>query len=66
MRNTYAQLEASGVKGDGYEEGIERTRAKIGKSRQSQLQADAALGDGMEKKRDLNVEEIQVLQSVDR
>jgi len=66
VRNTYAQLEASGVKGDGYEEGIERTRAKIGKSRQSQLQADAALGDGMEKKRDLNVEEIQVLQSVDR
>lgn len=66
VRNTYAQLEASGVKGDGYEEGIERTRAKIGKNRQSQLQADAALGDGMEKKRDLNVKEIQVLQSVDR
>jgi hypothetical protein len=27
VRNTYAQLEVSGVKGDGYEEGVERTRA---------------------------------------
>lgn len=66
VRNTYAQLEASGVKGDGYEEGIERTRARIGSSRRSQLQADAALGDGKEKFRDLDEKEIQVLQSVDR
>lgn len=27
VRNTYAILEVSGVKGDGYEEGVERTRA---------------------------------------
>jgi len=27
VRSTYAQLEVSGVKGDGYEEGVERTRA---------------------------------------
>ena len=66
VRNTYAQLEASGVKGDGYEEGIERTRARIGKSRTSQLQADAALGDGTEKNQDLDEKEIQVLRSVDR
>lgn len=66
VRNTYAQLEASGVKGDGYEEGIERTRARIGTSRSSQLQADAALGDGKEKTRDLDEKEIQVLKSVDR
>ena len=66
MRNTYAQLEASGVKGDGYEEGIERTRARIGTSRSSQMQADAALGDGREKTRDLDEKEIQVLKSVDR
>ena len=66
VRNTYAQLEASGVKGDGYEEGIERTRARIGTSRSSQMQADAALGDGKEKTRDLDEKEIQVLKSVDR
>jgi USP6 N-terminal-like protein len=66
VRNTYAQLEVSGVKGDGYEEGIERTRARIGASRSSQMQADAALGDGKEKTRDLDEKEIQVLKSVDR
>ncbi|PPQ70740.1 hypothetical protein CVT26_014705 [Gymnopilus dilepis] len=66
VRNTYAQLEASGVKGDGYEEGVERTRARVGTSRTSQLQADAALGDGTEKKRNLDEKEIQVLRSVDR
>lgn len=66
VRNTYAQLEASGVKGDGYEEGVERTRARIGTSRMSQLQAAAALGDGKEKTRDLDEKEVQVLKSVDR
>ncbi|KAF9056052.1 rab-GTPase-TBC domain-containing protein [Panaeolus papilionaceus] len=66
VRNTYAQLEAVGVKGDGYEEGVERTRARIGNSRSSQLQAEAALADGLEKKRELDDKEIQVLQSVDR
>ena len=66
VRNTYAQLEASGVKGDGYEEGIERTRARIGTSRKSQMQADAALGDGKDKARDLDDKEIQFLKSVDR
>lgn len=66
VRNTYAQLEASGVKGDGYEEGVERTRARIGTSRTSQLQAEEALGDGQEKKRNLDPREIQLLQSVDR
>ena len=66
VRNTYAQLEASGVKGDGYEEGIERTRARIGTSRTSQMQADQALGDEKEKTRDLDEKEVQVLKSVDR
>jgi hypothetical protein len=66
VRNTYAQLEASGVKGDGYEDGIERTRARVGTSRLSQAQADAALGDGSDKKRELDVKELQVLQNVDR
>jgi len=66
VRNTYAQLEASGVKGDGYEEGVERTRARVGTSRTSQLQAEAALGDGQEKKKDLDEKEIQVLRNVDR
>ncbi|KJA28455.1 hypothetical protein HYPSUDRAFT_155709 [Hypholoma sublateritium FD-334 SS-4] len=66
VRNTYAQLEASGVKGDGYEEGVERTRARIGTSRTSQLQAEEALGDGQEKKRELDAREIKLLQNVDR
>lgn len=66
VRNTYAQLEAVGVKGDGYEEGIERTRARIGTSRQSQLQADAALADGTDKKKDLDLQEIHALKNVDR
>ncbi|KAF8079178.1 rab-GTPase-TBC domain-containing protein [Lyophyllum atratum] len=66
VRNTYAQLEASGVKGDGYEEGVERTRARIGASRSSQLNAEAALGDGSEKSQELDPKEIQTLASVDR
>lgn len=66
VRNTYAQLEASGVKGDGYEEGVERTRARIGTSRSSQLQAEEAVGDGQEKKRELDAKEIKLLQNVDR
>ncbi|GLB43592.1 putative protein with domain in Tre-2, BUB2p, and Cdc16p [Lyophyllum shimeji] len=66
VRNTYAQLEASGVKGDGYEEGVERTRARVGPSRTSQLNADAALGDGSEKSRELDPKEIETLASVDR
>jgi len=64
VRNTYAQLEASGVKGDGYEEGTERTRARM--RRRSELQADTALAGGSDKKRDLDLKEIQVLQSIDR
>lgn len=66
VRNTYAQLEMSGVKGDGWEEGVERTRARVGASRASQLNADAALGDGQEKVRDLSKKEIQTLASLDR
>ncbi|KAF9013618.1 hypothetical protein BDZ89DRAFT_1077017 [Hymenopellis radicata] len=66
VRNTYAQLEMSGVKGDGYHEGVERTRARIGASRASQLNAENALGDGTEKTRDLNPDEIKALATVDR
>lgn len=66
VRNTYAQLEMSGVKGDGYEEGVERTRARVGSSRASQLSAIAAIADGNEKRRELDPKEIQTLASVDR
>lgn len=66
VRNTYAQLDMSGVKGDGYEEGVERTRARIGASRASQLCAEAALGDGTEKSKELDEQEIQTLANVDR
>ena len=63
VRNTYAQLEASGVKGDGYEEGVERTRARIGAN---QSLADSAIGDGNEKSKELDPMEIQTLANVDR
>jgi hypothetical protein len=66
VRNTYAQLETSGVKGDGFEEGVERTRARLGASRSSQLNAEAAIDDGTEKTRDLHPKEIETLRTVDR
>jgi USP6 N-terminal-like protein len=66
VRNTYAQLDITGVKGDGYEEGVERTRARIGDSRSSQLNAEAAIGDGTEKTKELDPEEAQLLALVDR
>lgn len=66
VRQTYALLGQTGVKGDGYEEGIERTRARIGSSRLSQMNADAAVGDGTEKSKALDPKEIELLASVDR
>lgn len=65
VRNTYAQLDVTGVKGDGYEDGVERTRAKLGHDRRSvQLAAvnnakDPVLSDIPEK-------ELTVLSNVDR
>ena len=65
VRNTYAQLDVTGVKGDGYEDGIERTRAKLGHDRRSvQLAAmndarDKAVGEIAEK-------ELKLLSNVDR
>ncbi|KAI0271485.1 rab-GTPase-TBC domain-containing protein [Gloeopeniophorella convolvens] len=66
VRSTYAQLDVLGVKGDGIEEGVERTRARIGTSRESELMATNAIGDEEEKRRDLSPQEIQVLSSLDR
>lgn len=66
IRSTYAQLDQSGVRGDGYEEGVERTRARVGGSRQSELRAQEAIADESEKTRDLTAQEIELLQSLDR
>jgi USP6 N-terminal-like protein len=66
VRSTYAHLDATGVKGDGYEEGVERTRARVRASRASELRADAALAGPSEKTRNLEVEEVNVLSSLDR
>lgn len=45
VRNTYAQLEMFGVKGDGYEEGVERTRAARGRATEpSQPKTDSVHG----------------------
>ena len=66
VRRTYAELEIVGVKEDGYAEGVERTRARVGSTRESGLRALEALGDIAEKKRDLTPREIEILASLDR
>jgi hypothetical protein len=66
VRSTYAQLDILGVKGDGIDEGVERTRARVGGSRESELQAMNAIGDEDEKRRDLSPQEVQMLASLDR
>ena len=66
VRSTYAQLDVLGVKGDGIEEGVELTRARVGSSRESELKAANAIGDESEKRRDLNPKELQMLASLDR
>lgn len=66
VRRTYAELEVVGVRGDGYAEGVERTRARVGSNRDSGIRALEALGDMAEKKRDLTPREIEILASLDR
>lgn len=45
VRNTYAQLEVSGVKGDGYEEGVERTRAARTRVASANVSPNPSVGD---------------------
>lgn len=66
VRRTYAELEVVGVKGDGYADGVERTRARVGSNRESGLRALEALGDMADKKRDLTPREVEILASLDR
>ncbi|KAG2136483.1 rab-GTPase-TBC domain-containing protein [Suillus bovinus] len=66
VRSTYAHLDVVGVRGDGYEEGVERTRARIRASKGSELRAEAALAGPSEKSRDLEAQELNVLSSLDR
>ncbi|ETW87843.1 hypothetical protein HETIRDRAFT_431365 [Heterobasidion irregulare TC 32-1] len=66
VRSTYARLDVFGVKGDGYEEGIERTRARVGPNRASEILAANAVGDEAEKKRELTSQEIEMLAGLDR
>jgi hypothetical protein len=54
MSATHMHIDILGVKGDGIDEGVERTRARVGGSRESELQAMNAIGDGDEKRRDLS------------
>ena len=61
MRNVYARLDVTGVRGDGYEEGIERTRAKLGHDRLSVQLAAANGGSGKEE-----TKEIEMLRKLDR
>lgn len=67
VRDTYARLEMTGVVGDGFEDGVERTRARMTPSRASELlKEDAAIAHTTEKTRDLRPKEIATLQSLDR
>jgi hypothetical protein len=59
-------LDVLGVKGDGIDEGVERTRARVGGSRESELKAMNAVGDEQEKRRELSPHELQMLASLDR
>lgn len=61
IRSTYAQLEVEGVRGDGYEEGVELTRAKQGGTTYLTSQPHDRGRDT-----DLHPEELAVLASVDR
>jgi hypothetical protein len=63
VRSTYAQLDVSGVRGDGYEEGVELTRAKQGGTTYLMSQPhDRGRGSAS----DLSPKELAVLASVDR
>lgn len=66
VRRTYAELEVFGVKEDGYGDGVERTRARLGSNRDSGIRGLEALGDMADKKRDLTPREIEILASLDR
>ncbi|KAH7096129.1 rab-GTPase-TBC domain-containing protein [Auriculariales sp. MPI-PUGE-AT-0066] len=67
VRATYAALEASGVPGDGVDEGIERTRARIGASldqlSQSKQSVDMARP---ARSGDLDEKESQLISTLDR
>ena len=52
--------------GEEIDKGVERTRARVGGSRESELQAMNAIGDEDEKRRDLSLQEVQMLASLDR
>ncbi|KZT58294.1 RabGAP/TBC [Calocera cornea HHB12733] len=59
VRATYARLDHEGVAGDGYEEGIERTRTRVVSS--------YSVNDGSERlANDLSEKEVEILRSLDR
>ncbi|KAF8588332.1 RabGAP/TBC [Ramaria rubella] len=63
VRSTYAQLDAEGVRGDGYADGVELTRAKQGGTTYLTSQPDDR---GRGSVATLNPQELAVLASVDR
>lgn len=66
IRSTYAHFDTIGVRGDGFEEGVERTRARSNVSNTSDPPTEVALSNSSEKSRDLPPEERHVLSSLDR
>lgn len=66
VRITYARLDASGVRGDGYEEGIERTRAKLGHDRRSVQMAAQNEARSENEERVISQKEMDMLKGLDR
>ena len=66
VRSTYAALDLFGVKGDGYDEGVERTRAHNSGPRESTLRAANTIADPAEKRREPSTQQVALLSSPDR
>jgi hypothetical protein len=65
IRSTYAQLDVYGVRGDGYEDGVERTRARMNGASATSLVNPEVAPSG-EKSQELNAKELETLASLDR
>jgi USP6 N-terminal-like protein len=67
VRATYAALDVSGVKGDGYEEGEELTRARLGSGRGNLPSPSPDTAKRLEiGPKELNEKEVELLGQVDR
>lgn len=66
VRVTYARLEAQGVEGDGFDEGVERTRTKPANASSTSIRPAEAPLDPVDKGVDLTGRQVELLQDLDR